>query len=80
MLTDNSSGFFFKEIRRAALQTIGLGITVMLAAGCASTSDGVSRRTMNPVADNRQVTNSEDDGWYQPLRSPEFDPDLLGGD
>jgi len=39
---DHCLAFFFKEITRAALQTIVLG--------------------------------------YQPARSPEFDPDLLGGE
>jgi hypothetical protein len=45
-----------------------------------STGDGVSTTLMNPVANNHQATNSEDDSWYQPSRSPEFDPDLLGGE
>jgi hypothetical protein len=80
LLTDHSSGFFFKKITRAAIDTIVLGITVMLAAGCASTSDGVSTRRINPVANNQQATNFEEDSWYQPSRSPEFDPDLLGGE
>jgi len=80
LLTDHSSGFFFKKITRAAIDTIVLGITVMLAAGCASTSDGVSTRRINPVANNQQATNFEEDSWYQPSRSPEFDPDLRGGE
>jgi len=80
LLTDHSSGLFFKKITRAAIDTILLGITVTLAASCASTSDGVSTRRINPVANNQQATNFEEDSWYQPSRSPEFDPDLLGGE
>jgi hypothetical protein len=70
----------FKEITPAAFQTIILGITVMFATGCASTSDGVSTRPINPVATDLQATNSEDDSWYQPTWSPEYNPDLLGGE
>jgi hypothetical protein len=79
-LTNYCSEFFFKEITRGALQTIVLGIMIMLVTSCASTSDGVSTRPENPVANNRQATNSKDDSWYQPTRSPEYDPDLLGGE
>jgi hypothetical protein len=67
-------------MERTALQAIVLTITVMLGTGCASTGDGVSTTLMNPVANNHQATNSERDSWYQPSRSPEFDPDLLGGE
>jgi hypothetical protein len=80
LLTNYCSGFFFKGITRGALQTVVLGITVMLATGCASTSNGVSTGPVNPVATNLPAINSEDDGWYQPTRSPEYDPDLLGGE
>ena len=52
-LNNHSSGFFFKNITRAAMDTIVLGATIMLAAGCASTRDGVSTRRINPVADNQ---------------------------
>ena len=80
-LTNYCSEFFSKEITRGALQTtIVLGITVMLAGSCASTSDGVSTRSISPVATNSQATNSKDASWYEPTRSPEFDPDLLGGE
>ena len=71
---------YFKEITRAALQVDVLGITFMFADSCASKSDGVSTRPVNPVANKQQATNSEGDSWYQPSRSPEFNPDLLGGD
>ena len=52
----------------------------MLAASCASTSDGVSARRINSVANNQEATNSGENRWYEPSRSPEFDPDLLGGE
>jgi hypothetical protein len=46
---------------------------------CASTRNGVSMRMMSTVGNNQQATNSENDSWYQPTRSPGFDPDLFGG-
>jgi hypothetical protein len=79
-LTNYGSGFFFKEITRGALQSVVLGSTVMLAASCASTSDGVSTKPINPVSTNLQATSSKDDSWYKPTWSPEYDPDLLGGE
>jgi|ERR1700741_2547283 len=79
LLTDDCSGAFFKEITRAALLTIVLGITVVLATGCASTGNAVSTRLISAVGNNQEATNSEDDVWYQPTRSPGFDPDLFGG-
>ena len=63
-----------------ALQIFILGITVMFATSCASTSDGVNAIPINPVATNLQATNSADNSWYQPTWSPEYDPDLLGGE
>ena len=79
LLTDDCSGTFFKEITRAALLTIVLGITVVLTTSCASTGNVVSARLIDPIGNNQQATNSENDGWYQPTRSPGFDPDLFGG-
>ena len=68
-LTDDCSGAFFKEIRRAALLSIVLGITVVPATSCASTGNAVSARLISPIGD----------GSYQTTRSPGFDPDLFGG-
>jgi hypothetical protein len=79
LLTDDCSGAFFKEITRAALLTIVLGITVVLATSCGSTRNAVSTRLISAVGNNQQATKSENDSWYQPTCSPEFDPDLFGG-
>jgi hypothetical protein len=80
LLVGPCSGFFFRKITRTALQTMALGITVMLSTSCASTNNGVNTTLVNQVANDHHAINSEDDGWYQPSRSPEFDPDLLGGE
>jgi hypothetical protein len=79
LLTDDCSGAFFREITRAALLTIVLGITVVLATSCASTRNAVSTRLIRAVGNNQQATNSKNDSWYQPTRGPGFDPDLFGG-
>jgi hypothetical protein len=66
------------EITRAALLTVVLGITVVLATGCASMGHGVSARLINPVTNNHQAADAEENDTYQPARSPAFDPDLFG--
>jgi hypothetical protein len=77
MLTDHCSGAFLNEITRVALLTVLLGITVVLATGCASIGHGVSVRVISPVANNHQA-DAEGNDTYQPARSPAFDPDLFG--
>jgi hypothetical protein len=79
LLTNDCSGAFFKEITRAALLTIVLGITVVLTTSCASTRNAVSTRLISAVGNNQQATNSKNVSWYQPTRSPGFVPDLFGG-
>ena len=72
LLSDNCSGAFLNEITRAALLTIVLGVTVVLATGCEATSNGVNAQLISPVSNNQQASNSEDEGLYQPARSPAF--------
>jgi hypothetical protein len=79
LLPDHCFGVFGKHIERAALLAVALGATVVLATGCFSTGAGYNARLISPVPNNQQATNSEDDNWYQPSRSPGFDPDLFGG-
>ena len=79
LLPDHCFGVFAKHIERAALLAVALGATVVLATGCSSTGTGFNARLISPVSNNQQATNSEDDNWYQPSRSPGFDPDLFGG-
>ena len=76
LLTDHCSGAFLREITRAALLTIVLGISVLLATGCASTGKGFSARLISPVTPNQQTADVEND-IYQPARSPVFS-DLFG--
>ena len=79
LLPDYCFGVFAKHIERAALLAVALGATVVLATGCSSTGTGFNARLISPVSNNQQATNSEEDNWYQPSRSPGFDPDLFGG-
>ena len=66
------------HIERAGLLAVALGATVVFATGCSSTGTGFDARLISPVPNNQQATNSEDDNWYQPSRSPGFDPDVFG--
>ena len=78
LLPDHCAGVLAKQIERAALLAVALGATVVLATGCSSTGTGFDARLISPMPNNLQATNSEDDNWYQPSRSPGFDPDLFG--
>ena len=78
MISGHCSRVFWDHIRRAALLAVALGTTVVLATGCSSTGTELDARLISPVPNNQQATNSEADNWYQPSRSPGFDPDLFG--
>jgi hypothetical protein len=78
MISGHCSRAFWDHIRRAALLAVALGTTVVLATGCSSTGTGFNARLISPVPNNQQAANSEADNWYQPSRSPGFDPDLFG--
>ncbi len=77
MLNDRCSGFFFNDMGRAALLAVIFGVVVMLATGCSSTGAGFSTRLVNPVLATQGNSDSQDDGSYQPPRSPGFN-DLTG--
>jgi len=68
-------GVLANQIRQSPLLAIVLATTIVLATGCSSMGTGFSARLISPA--NQQTSNSEDDGWYQPPRSPGFN-DLLG--
>ena len=70
---------FWDHIRRAALLTVALGTTVVLATSCSSTGTGMNARLISPVPTNQRPANFEKDNWYQPSLSPGFDSDLFGG-
>ena len=79
LLPEHPFGVVAKHIERAALLLpLALGATVVLATGCSSTGTELDARLISPVPNNKQVTHFEVDNWYQPSRSPEFDPDLFG--
>ena len=79
LLPDHRFGVFAKHIERAALLLpVALGATVALATGCSLTGTELDARLISPVPNNQQVANFEADKWYQPSRSPGFDPDLFG--
>ena len=75
LLPDHCSWVSVNRIERAGLLAVGLSAIVVLAAGCSSTGTGFSERLISPVSNNQQATNSENDSWCQPPRSPGFDPD-----
>jgi hypothetical protein len=78
LLPDHCAGLFAKHIEQVALLAVTLGATVVLATGCSSTSTGFDARLLSPAPNSQQAANSENENWYQPSRSPEFDPDLFG--
>src|ERR1700678_1074323 len=78
LLLGHCAGVFAKQIDRAALLVVALLTIVVLTTGCSSTGTGFGARMISPVHSNQQAANSEDVNWYQPSRSPEFDPDLFG--
>lgn len=64
-------------VGRAELLAVVLGVTVALATGCSSTGTGMNARLVSPVLTTQRNSDPQDDGWYQPPRSPGFD-DLFG--
>src|SRR5262245_36280847 len=79
ILTHHCSGLYLQNIGRCALLAAALGLSAMLATGCSSTGEGFQTRLTGSAPTSRHVTESEDNGEYQPIRSPAFDPDLFGG-
>jgi hypothetical protein len=77
MLNDRCSGLFFDDIGRAALLAVIFGLALVLATGCSSTGGGVKAGLISPVTSAHQGSVREDDGFYQPPRSPGFN-DLSG--
>jgi hypothetical protein len=72
LLNDHCSGAFLNETTRAALLTVVLGLSVVLATGCASTGKGVSTKLISPMTSSQQVAEAEQNDIYQPARSPAF--------
>ena len=78
LLTDHWSGVFLNHIRRAPLLTVVLGMIVVVATSCSSTGNGFNTRLVSPVSAAQQASDLEDEGGYEPARSPAFS-DLFGG-
>ena len=72
LLTDHCSGAFVKQFTRAALLTVVLGVTVVLATGCAATGNGLSGRLISPMPTKQQGSQFEEESSYQPAESPAF--------
>jgi hypothetical protein len=72
MLSDRCSGLFFNDTGRTAFLLVIFGVAVMLATGCATTGSGISTRLVSPVRTAQDNSDPQDDGWYQPPRSPGF--------
>jgi len=72
LLGHNCSGVFLNEVTRVALLAVVLGMTVVLATGCASMGHGVSARLISPVTNNQHASDAEENDTYQPARSPAF--------
>ena len=77
MLNDRCSGFFINDIGRAALLAVVFVVAVLLATGCSSAGGGVKAGLITPTINSQQNSDPQDDGWYQPPRSPGFN-DLTG--
>jgi hypothetical protein len=77
LLPYGSSWVFVNSIERAWLVAVALAAIVVLTS-CSSTGTGFSERLISPVPNNEQAMNAKHTSWYQPPRSPGFDPDLLG--
>jgi hypothetical protein len=77
LLTDHCSGVLLNRIRRAALVTVVLGMTVAAATSCSSTGNGFNARLVSPVSAAQQGSHLEDAGRYEPARSAAFS-DLFG--
>jgi hypothetical protein len=77
MLTDICSGAFVDEVKRSAFLIVILSVIVVLATGCSTMGTGSNARLISLIATNPQDANSENDGGYQPARSPAFS-DLFG--
>ena len=78
LLTGRRSGAFVNEIKRSVFLIVILSLIVVLATGCSTTGTGSNTRLISPIPTNHPDANSEDDGVYQPVRSPAFN-DLFGG-
>ena len=73
MLSDRCSGLFYNDTGRTAFLVVIFGVAVMLATGCSTTGAGISTGLVSPVRTVQDNSDPQDDGWYQPPRSPGFD-------
>jgi hypothetical protein len=74
----HSFGVLLNRIKQSPLIALLVAATVVLATGCSSTGTNFSARLISPSPINQRSPISEEDGSYQPPRSPGFN-DLFGG-
>src|SRR5215469_17377450 len=79
IFTHRCSGLYFHNFGRSALLAVALGLSAMLATGCSTTGERFQARMTGSAPTTPRVREPEDNGRYQPTRSPAFDPDLFGG-
>jgi hypothetical protein len=77
VLKDRYPDYFFNGMRRGPLLAMVFGIIIVIATGCSSTGAVVKAGLIAPATNNQQGTDSQEDGWYHPPRSPGFN-DLTG--
>ena len=77
MFNDRCSALGFNNVGRAALLAIVLDGVVAITAACSSTEGSVRAGLIAPVVKTQAGTVPEDEGFYRPPRSPDFN-DLTG--
>lgn len=77
IFNDRDSCPCFSDKGRAALLAIVFGGAVALTTGCSSPGGGVTAGLIAPVINTQSGSVIENDGFYQPPRSPGFN-DLTG--
>jgi hypothetical protein len=77
LFNDRCSCLWFSNVGRAALLAIIFGGALALTTGCSSTGGGAKAGLIAPVINTQPGIVPEDDGVYQPPRSPGFN-DLTG--
>ena len=77
LLPHHGSWVFVNGMERGWSVAMALAAIFVLTS-CSSTGTGFSERLISPVPNNQQAANSKHASWYQPPRSPGFDPDVFG--
>jgi hypothetical protein len=76
-VSNHCFGILPNYLRPQPLLALAFAVTVALVTSCSSTGTKLSARLISPTSTSQKTSNSEDDNWYQPPRSPAFN-DLFG--